>query len=204
MENQKKDHWEKVYQTKNIEEVSWYQPKPETSLNLIQEAGLPLTASIIDIGGGDSFLVDHLINLGFEDITILDISETALNKAKERLGARAEKIKWIVADAASFEPKEQYDIWHDRAAFHFLTKEEEVNHYVKAVGKAIRPGGVFILGTFSEDGPKKCSGIEIQQYSESSMEEKFGKFMKKEKCIRIGHQTPFNTSQDFIFCRFRK
>jgi SAM-dependent methyltransferase len=205
MENQsRKDHWEKVYQTKNIEEVSWYQPKPEISLSLIKDAGLPLSAKIIDVGGGDSFLVDHLIDLGYEDITVLDISETALSKAKKRLGKKAEGVKWIVADAASFEPTEQYDIWHDRAAFHFLTQEHEINHYVNVVEKAIKPGGVLILGTFSEDGPKKCSGLDIQQYSESSMAEKFGKILQKEKCMHIGHPTPFNTSQEFIFCVFRK
>lgn len=199
----RKSHWENIYKTKELQEVSWYQPTPETSLSFIKEFQIPVTAKIIDVGGGDSFFVDHLLDLGYQDITVLDISEAAIKRAKERLGERAEKIKWIVADAASFQTGEQYDFWHDRAAFHFLTEEKEINNYLKAVKSGLAPGGVLVIGTFSEQGPKKCSGIEIKQYSEASMSTLFGMHLHKIKCISIDHSTPFNTIQSFLFCSFR-
>lgn len=199
-----KKHWEKIYQSKQINEMSWYQQTPSISLNFIQQFGIPVTAKIIDIGGGDSLLVDHLLELGYQDITVLDISETAINKARERLGDSAIKIKWIVADVTSFVPAEQYDFWHDRAAFHFLTKEQEIDSYLDTANKSIKPGGILVIGTFSDQGPKKCSGIEIKQYSELSMSECLKKFFDKVDCITIDHQTPFNTIQNFIFCSYRK
>lgn len=146
----RKDHWEKIYQTKHIDEVSWYQPTPTTSLEFFEEFHIPLTAKIIDIGGGDSFLVDHLLDRGYCDISVLDISETAINRAKERLGENSQKVKWIVADASEFAPTEIYDVWHDRAAFHFLTKEAEVERYIDSLKKGLHADGLMILGTFSE------------------------------------------------------
>ena len=199
----RKSHWENIYKTKELKEVSWYQPTPEISLNFIKEFEIPVTAKIIDVGGGDSLFADHLLDLGYQDITVLDISEAAIKRAKERLGERAEKVKWIVADAASFQPKEQYEFWHDRAAFHFLTEQGEINNYLKAVKSGLAPGGVFVIGTFSEQGPKKCSGIEIKQYSEASMSNLFGNYLHKIKCISIDHSTPFNAIQSFLFCSFR-
>ena len=123
-------HWEKIYKTKQVNEVGWYQPVPLTSLQFLEQFNIPVTAKIIDVGGGDSFFVDHLLDLGYQDITVLDISETAILRAKERLGDAAAKVKWIVADAADFKPAEKYDFWHDRAAFHFLTRDSEVESYI--------------------------------------------------------------------------
>lgn len=125
---------------------------------------MPTTAKVIDIGGGDSFLVDHLLDLGYQDITVLDISEAAIERAKQRLGDNAKNIKWIVADAATFKPMEKYDFWHDRAAFHFLTDEQEISSYLQTAQENINPTGVLVIGTFSQQGPEKCSGIEIKQY----------------------------------------
>ncbi|MFN0201309.1 MAG: class I SAM-dependent methyltransferase [Bacteroidia bacterium] len=200
----RKNHWETVYSTKSLEEVSWYQPEPTTSLQFIKEFALPKTSKVIDVGGGDSFLVDYLLAEGFEDISVLDISETALEKAKKRLGEKAEKVKWIIADIATFVPTEKYDLWHDRAVFHFLTKEEEIQHYLEITQKNIAIAGILIIGTFSEVGPKKCSGIEIKQYSKDSMTDLFKHAFDPLKCISIDHNTPFNTIQNFIFCGFLK
>jgi SAM-dependent methyltransferase len=149
-------------------------------------------------------LVDHLLELNYQDITVLDISEAALEKAKKRLGEKANKVKWIVADIATFEPSEQYDFWHDRAAFHFLTREDEITNYIKSIKKGIKSTGVLILGTFSEQGPTKCSGIEIKQYSEVSMTDRLKNLFDKIKCITVDHVTPFATIQNFIFCSFKK
>jgi ubiquinone/menaquinone biosynthesis C-methylase UbiE len=205
MENfDRKKHWDNIYQTKQLNEVSWYQPTPEISLDFIKQCNVPTTARIIDIGGGDSFLVDHLLDNGYQDITVLDISEAAIERAKTRLGYRAEKVKWIVADAANFRPTEQYDFWHDRAAFHFLTKEQEISSYLGTAQRSIKPTGILVIGTFSEQGPKKCSGIEIKQYSENSMTERLKNFFEKIKCITTDHKTPFDTVQNFVFCSFRK
>lgn len=200
----KKAHWDKIYQTKSLNEVSWFQPKPETSLHFFNEFKVDTTASIIDIGGGDSLLVDHLLDLGYQHITVLDISATALERAKIRLGNRASLVKWIVADAATFVSEEQYDFWHDRAAFHFLTSEQEIEHYLHTVQQSIKPSGILVMGTFSEQGPTKCSGIEIKQYSEKSMSVLLTDFFEKIKCITVDHRTPFETIQQFIFCSFRK
>jgi SAM-dependent methyltransferase len=200
----RKKHWENIYQTKENKEVSWYQPIPVTSLNFLQQFNIPITAKIIDVGGGDSFLVDHLLDLGYQDITILDISELALDRAKQRLSDRATKVKWIVADAATFKPTEKYDFWHDRATFHFLTKDQEIENYVDTVQQSISTTGILVIGTFSELGPGKCSGIEITQYSETTMTNLLRKFFEKIKCITVDHRTPFDTLQNFIFCSFRK
>lgn len=199
-----KNHWEKIYQTKSLEEVSWYQPTPETSLAFIKQFDVPKTAKIIDIGGGDSFFVDHLLDLGYQDVTVLDISETALNKAKHRLNEKSNSVKWVVADAATFEPTEQYDFWHDRAAFHFMTKDSEIESYVNTVKQYIKPTGILVIGTFSEQGPKKCSGIETKQYSENSMVNHFQEYFEKIGCFTIDHRTPFDTIQNFVFCSFKR
>jgi len=200
----RKNHWENIYNTKELKDVSWFEPTPETSLGFFKQFNVPKSAKIIDIGGGDSFLVDHLLALEYSDITVLDISESALERAKTRLGNDALKVKWIVADAATFKPTEKYDFWHDRAAFHFLTQEHEIVNYLNTVQQSILPTGVLVIGTFSESGPKKCSGIEIKQYSEVSMTEKLNRFFEKIKCITVDHKTPFETIQNFVFCSFRK
>ena len=201
---ERKKHWENIYKTKQPDEVSWFQSTPETSLDFFKQFKVRKTAKIIDIGGGDSFLVDHLLDLGYKDITILDISEEAINRAKQRLGEKATNVKWVVADASSFKPTENYDFWHDRAAFHFLTEEEEISAYLETVKEYLNPSGVLVIGTFSEQGPKKCSGIEIKQYSEASMTERLQKYFEKIRCIHVDHKTPFDTIQNFVFCSFRK
>ena len=205
MENfNRKKHWETIYQTKELKEVSWYQPTPQTSLDFIKKFNISITSKIIDIGGGDSFLVDHLLELGFQDLTILDISEAAIERAKNRLGAKAKSVKWIIEDVLNFIPTEKYDFWHDRAAFHFLTKQEEIDSYVEKATSFIQKNGILVIGTFSDQGPKKCSGIDIKQYSEESLTNCFeGRFQKLE-CIYVDHHTPFETIQNFVFCSFRK
>ena len=198
-----KQHWESVYTTKALEEVSWYEEVPTTSLEFLSEAKLPLNAKIIDIGGGDSLFVDHLLKLGYKDITVLDISANAIKRAKKRLGNFADKVKWVISDATHFQPTETYDFWHDRAVFHFITQEQDISTYLSVIEKGFKENGILVVGTFSENGPKKCSGIEIKQYSESELIERFGKFIKV-KCLKTNHQTPFNTVQNFTFCSFKK
>lgn len=200
----RKKHWENIYQTKELKDVSWFQPTPETSLDFFRQFDVPKTAKVIDIGGGDSLLVDHLLEMGYKDISVLDISENAIERAKKRLGNKSENVKWIVADAANFKPTEKYDFWHDRAAFHFLTDEQEISNYLETAQQNITPSGVLLIGTFSEQGPKKCSGIEIKQYSETTMTERLKKFFEKIKCVTVDHKTPSDTIQNFVFCSFRK
>jgi len=199
----RKAHWENIYKSKQLNEVSWYEPTPETSLSFFREFNTPLDAKIIDIGGGDSLLVDHLLSIGYTDITVLDISEAALSRAKTRLGQRAAMVKWIVADAATFTPTEKYDLWHDRAAFHFLTNETDIAHYITTIKASLTNNGRLVVGTFSENGPKKCSGIEIRQYSEQTLSEKLQACFEKIKCLTVDHLTPFNTIQNFLFCSFK-
>jgi len=200
----RKNHWENIYSTKKLNEVGWYQPTPETSLNFIKEMKLPKTASIIDIGGGDSFLADNLLEIGYQNISVLDISKKAIERAKLRLGKKGENVKWIEAEITEFNPTETYDLWHDRAAFHFLTDENEIENYILSAQKGVSDSGNLIIGTFSTEGPKKCSGIEIRQYSESTLLNRFTSSFEKIKCLIIDHETPFNTTQNFIFCGLRK
>ncbi|AYZ13823.1 class I SAM-dependent methyltransferase [Chryseobacterium arthrosphaerae] len=197
-----KNHWENVYETKNPDQVSWTQAKPQTSLDFISSFGLGKEARIIDIGGGDSNLVDFLLQEGYENITVLDISSKALEKAKERLGDAAAKVKWIATDITAFEPAETYDIWHDRAAFHFLTNQEQVSKYIGIAEKSIT--GFMVLGTFSKNGPTKCSGLDIQQYDEESLSSEFESGFEKIQCLTEDHTTPFGTTQNFVFCSFKK
>lgn len=203
MEDQQK-HWNQVYENKKPTEVSWYEPMPETSLNYITECKLENEAAIIDIGGGDSFLAEFLLARGFKDITVVDISEKAIERAKERLGEKAEEIQWIVADAADFSPERQYDLWHDRAAFHFLTEAMHVQKYLSTLRKAVKPGGSVILGTFSETGPTKCSGLEVRQYSIKELQELFSEGFTPISCKNTDHDTPSGATQNFTFCSFRK
>ena len=200
----KKKHWETIYQTRNLTEVSWFQPIPETSLQFIKELNLPLNSKIIDIGGGDSYLVDYLLRMGYIDVSVLDISEASIRKAKTRLGNLSEKIKWICADVSNYHSNEKYDLWHDRAAFHFLNQEAEIKSYLKLLNGALNPGGLLVMGTFSKQGPTKCSGLAVKQYSEKSLSELFSEGLEKIKCRRVDHITPTNAIQNFIFCSFRK
>ena len=197
-----KQHWETVYENKTPEQVSWTQEKPEISLELIQEANLPKTAKIIDIGGGDSKLVDFLLEEGYQNITVLDISAKALERAKKRLGDKAKEVQWIVSDIISFQPTETYDLWHDRAALHFLTTKETIEKYASIVDKFVTKN--LIIGTFSKEGPTKCSGLEISQYDENGLVKIFENHFEKIKCLTTDHKTPFDTLQNFQFCSFRK
>ncbi|HXB41654.1 MAG TPA: class I SAM-dependent methyltransferase [Bacteroidia bacterium] len=201
MEN-RKSHWENIYSTKKANEVSWTQEVPETSLEFIRGFNCPKEATIIDIGGGDSKLVDNLLEEGYKNITVLDISEKSIECAKKRLGEKSKNVTWIISDINDFNPKEKYTIWHDRAAFHFLTTPEEIENYI---GKARQAAGNYlVIGTFSETGPKKCSGIEIKQYSGEQLENQLAKGFNKIKCINEDHVTPFNTKQNFTFCSFKR
>jgi SAM-dependent methyltransferase len=183
METETKTHWEKVFSTKVETEVSWFQPYPKTSMEFLEFFDLPLTANIIDVGGGDSHFVDALLEKGFKNIYVLDIAATAIEKAKKRLGEAANLVHWIVSDITDFTPKVQFDLWHDRAAFHFLTSEEKINKYVGITEQGVKKGGYLILGTFSEKGPEKCSGLEIKQYNEMSMSARFEVAFDRIKCI---------------------
>jgi 2-polyprenyl-3-methyl-5-hydroxy-6-metoxy-1,4-benzoquinol methylase len=197
-------HWDKVYGTREENEVSWFQPYPKTSIEFVELFHLPLDANIIDIGGGDSHFVDALLDKGYQNIYVLDISAKAIEKAKERLGKKAKEVNWIVSDVTQFKPPVQFDFWHDRAAFHFLTSEEDIYRYVSIAEDAIKKDCYLILGTFSENGPTKCSGLEIRQYSEASMSARFEINFDRIKCITEDHTTPFNTVQNFLFCSFIK
>ena len=201
MEN-KKQHWETVYSTKKPDEVSWTEVVPQTSLDFIREFNLPKTASIIDIGGGDSRLVDNLLAQGYENLAVLDISEKSIQRAKERLGAAAGKVKWIVSDILEFRPEQSYNLWHDRATFHFLTSGGQVNDYLHIAENVVSQ--YLIVGTFAQDGPEKCSGLEVHRYSEEDLTSAFDRQFRKRKCILTQHQTPFKTLQNFTFCSFAR
>jgi SAM-dependent methyltransferase len=204
METSYREHWENVFSTKPQNEVSWFQPYPKTSMELIDLFGLPADANIIDIGGGNSHFVDALLDKGYKNIYVLDISFNAIERAKQRLGHKASKVHWIVSDVTEFIPPVQFDLWHDRAAFHFLTDEENIYKYVSIAEDAISKNGFLVLGTFSENGPEKCSGLEIRQYSEASISTRFEVSFDRIKCVTEDHRTPFNTTQNFLFCSFRK
>lgn len=197
-----KNHWETVYETKNPDQVSWTQEVPKTSLNFIHFFEVDKAASIIDIGGGDSKLVDFLLDEGYENITVLDISGKALEKAKKRLGDKAEKVNWVVSDITGFDPPCHYDIWHDRATFHFLTTKEQISAYLDIARQSVT--GYMIIGTFSTNGPTKCSGLDIRQYDEEALTAELENGFDKLRCITEDHTTPFNTIQNFLFCSFKR
>jgi len=202
MKIDRKKHWETVYETKNPDQVSWTQEAPKTSLEFINSFGLKKTAKIIDIGGGDSKLVDYLLDQGFENITVLDISEKSLEKAQNRLKERANKVNWIVSDIIDFEPNMTFDVWHDRATFHFLTETEEIKKYTRTARNSVN--GFMIIGTFSHHGPKKCSGLAIKQYNEVELTSELKNGFDKIRCLNEDHITPFYTSQNFLFCSFKR
>ncbi|MCU1748030.1 class I SAM-dependent methyltransferase [Pseudomonas sp. 6D_7.1_Bac1] len=202
---QSKDHWENVYTTKTADEVSWFQEHAALSLKLIREAGVPLTASIIDVGGGASTLVDDLLANGYENVTVLDLSGAALATAKTRLGVQASSVQWQEANILETKlDSNAYDVWHDRAVFHFLTTAEERHAYVQAVLRAVKPGGLVIVATFAEDGPSKCSGLPVMRYDADELHAEFG-----EPFVLLGHEkeshhTPGGNEQKFVYCFCRK
>lgn len=201
---QSKDHWERVYSTKAVEAVSWYQPHAERSLALIRGTGVPDTASIIDVGGGASTLVDDLLADGYASLTVLDLSSTALEAARRRLGTRADAVRWLEGDVTTVQfPEHAFDVWHDRAVFHFLTGEEERRAYVANVLRSVKPFGHVIVATFADDGPTQCSGLPVVRYTAEGLHAQFGEAFSLLKQEREAHHTPFGTVQKFIYCHFR-
>ncbi|WP_333877570.1 class I SAM-dependent methyltransferase [Flavobacterium sp.] len=201
---ERKEHWENVFSTKTEKEVSWYQDYPKTSVDYITALHLPLDAKIIDIGGGDSYLMDALLDLGYTNLTLLDISAKAIERIKARLGEKAGKVTFIVSDILDFNPTEQYDFWHDRACFHFLTDAVQIQQYVAIVTNALHHKGNVLIGTFSDKGPKKCSGLDIKQYSQEHLRLLFEKDFELNGCFSEDHHTPFGTIQNFLFCGFKR
>jgi 2-polyprenyl-3-methyl-5-hydroxy-6-metoxy-1,4-benzoquinol methylase len=197
-------HWQNVYQTKGERDVSWFQESPRISLDLIRETGVKTAAPIIDVGGGASRLVDALLDAGFEQITVLDLSDKALATAKARLGARSAKVKWIAADVTTWEPPQLYDVWHDRAAFHFLTDPKDRAAYADRVLRAVRPQGHVIIGTFALNGPERCSGLPVVRYDAASLGTTLGPSFQLQESRTDAHRTPSGTIQPFQFSRFRR
>ncbi|MDQ2839543.1 MAG: class I SAM-dependent methyltransferase [Acidobacteriota bacterium] len=195
-------HWEKVYGTKPPDEVSWFRPHLETSLALIERVARDNpSASIIDVGGGASTLVDDLIERGYLNITVLDISEAALDVVQKRLGKVAESVRWLRADVAqSSLPARSFDVWHDRAVFHFLTTPEERLAYVRNVASAVKPGGHVIVSTFGPEGPTRCSGLDVMRYDAESLHREFGTHFRLVESSKELHDTPFGTTQQFLYC----
>ncbi|MDP4300403.1 class I SAM-dependent methyltransferase [Leptothrix discophora] len=196
-----KDHWERVYTHKAAEAVSWFQPHADTSLRLIGASAMPRSGALIDVGGGASTLVDDLLEAGYQDLSVLDLSASALAAAGKRLGARASLVRWIEADITQVElPRQVYDLWHDRAVFHFLTTETDRQAYVRQVRQAVKPGGHVIVASFAEDGPSQCSGLPVVRYSPDALHAEFGApftLLSHEEDV---HHTPFGTVQKFVYC----
>lgn len=202
---QSKEHWDNVYTTKATDAVSWFQEHAENSLKLIQQTGVPLTAAIIDIGGGASTLVDDLLAKGYSNLSVLDISSAALSTSQCRLGAKASNVNWVVADITNADiPAQSYDVWHDRAVFHFLTTAEDRQAYVQAVLRAVKPGGHVIVATFAEDGPLQCSGLPVMRYNSDELHAEFGEPFTLVHHEKESHRTPFGTAQQFTYCYCRK
>ncbi|MGJ4943319.1 class I SAM-dependent methyltransferase [Bradyrhizobium sp. HKCCYLS1011] len=197
-------HWQAVYTSKAETEVSWYQDNPATSLRLIRDANAAPASRLIDIGGGASRLVDALLAAGYRALTVLDISAAALEAARARLGAAGAKVEWITADVTTWMPQQRYDIWHDRAAFHFLTEERDRRAYVERMREAVVPGGQIIIGTFALDGPEKCSGLLVQRYDAQSLADTLGPSFELLDSCTEAHRTPWDSVQQFQFSRFRR
>lgn len=202
---QSKEHWEHVYTTKATDAVSWFQEHAEKSLQLIRATGLPLSAAIIDVGGGASTLVDDLLAEGYSNLTVLDLSAAALSAAKKRLGSGANLVNWMEADITKVELQiNAFDIWHDRAVFHFLTEPQDRVAYVQAVLRALKPGGHIIVATFAEDGPTRCSGLPVMRYSPEELHAEFGEPFALVQHEKASHQTPSGSVQQFTYCCCRK
>jgi 2-polyprenyl-3-methyl-5-hydroxy-6-metoxy-1,4-benzoquinol methylase len=199
-----KTHWEKVYRTKAPDAVSWYLPHLETSLALVKRTGASLTSSIIDVGGGESTLADDLIKRGYQNVTVLDISETAINVSKRRMGEAADHVHWLVADVLAMELKPiAFDVWHDRAVFHFLTTMEQRLAYVQNVARSVKRGGHVIVSTFGPEGPRKCSGLAVMRYDADSLHDQFGARFRLIESSQELHETPQGATQQFLYCYCR-
>ncbi|CAN0624488.1 Methyltransferase [Burkholderia multivorans] len=198
-------HWDAVYRSKKPDAVSWYQPHLETSLRLICDAAQDLSASIIDVGGGESTLVDDLLERGYRDLTVLDVSSTALEFSRSRLGARGAGVMWLEADITSVQlPESRYDVWHDRAVFHFLTETSQRKSYVRTLRHALKPAGCVVLATFGPQGPEKCSGLDVVRYDGQDLAAELGTGFELETSFLEEHVTPTQERQQFLYCTFRK
>lgn len=205
MDFDRRGHWENVYLTKSDQEVSWFREHLENSLKMIRATGVSPDAAVIDVGGGSSTLVDDLLAEGFVDVSVLDLSSAALERSKARLGRKAELVEWITGDVTSVSlPRARFDVWHDRAVFHFLTEPEDRKKYVELVSHAVKPGGHVIVASFGPDGPKKCSGLDVVRYDAESMHSEFGDGFELIRSVPEVHSTPFGTTQDFIYCYCRR
>lgn len=198
-----KDHWESLYAEKNPDEVNWYQSHPQYSLSLIDDTGIGTAAGIIDVGGGASTLVDHLLQAGYRDITVLDIARTAIERVQQRLGDLGQQVTWIEGDVTGYSPDRSYDIWHDRAVFHFLTLDSDRNAYLEALHNTLKPGGQAIIATFSDIGPLQCSGLDIMRYNPGSLSLALGTQLQLVETLTEEHRTPGGGLQQFVYCRFR-
>ncbi len=201
-----KTHWDALYKTKAPNETSWYQEHPSKSLELIKATGIgQREGMLIDVGGGASTLVDRLLSDGFQRITVLDISPEALQQAKTRLGTRAECVTWIEGDITQvILPYHLYDLWHDRAVFHFLISPDDRQHYLRTLNDAVKPGGHAILAAFALDGPPQCSGLEVMRYDPETLSEALGRGFRLVESAYEEHQTPSGAHQRFVYCRFRR
>jgi SAM-dependent methyltransferase len=197
-----KSHWEQVYAEKKPAEVSWYQSHPQHSLSLIGDSGIGTAASIIDVGGGAATLVDHLLETGYRDITVLDIARTAIERVQQRLGDRSQLINWVEGDVTSYSPGQQFDIWHDRAVFHFLTLAHDRECYLKTLHKALKPDGQVIIATFSDSGPSQCNGLDIVRYTPATLSHTLGREYRLVETLTEEHHTPEGGLQQFVYCRF--
>ncbi|PWB49113.1 MAG: SAM-dependent methyltransferase [Nitrosomonadales bacterium] len=202
MSNDRKAHWENVYSTRRPHEVGWYQAYPEIPLHLIASTGVGRNAAIIDVGGGASNLVDALLENGYSDVTVLDLSSAALEAAKARLGQASSQVKWLADDITCFTPPRQYDVWHDRAVFHFLTEAADRQRYMEAARAALPPGGHLIMATFALDGPSQCSGLDVVRYSPESLRREAGAGFTLAESFGGLHITPSQGKQSYTFCRF--
>ena len=200
----KQKYWNTIYQGKPTRELGWFQEDPAISLDLITSSGISKNASIIDIGGGDSFLVDRLLELGYSDITVLDLSESAIERGRQRVGKKGSEVKWVCADILDFNINEKFDLWHDRACFHFLTEKSDSQIYFSKVKQYVAEKGTVVLGVFSKTGPKKCSGLPIQQYDSTSIKQHFKPDFHLEKNMEVTHITPSLVNQNYVFCRLKK
>lgn len=199
----RQSHWEEIYRTKSPMQTSWYAPHLQTSLDWICEAVPDRTASIIDVGGGESTLVDDLLSAGYRDVTVLDVAAAAVEKARARLGADGSGVRWIAGDVTEIAlPGSRFALWHDRAVFHFLTAPEQRTAYVRQLTASLKEGGHVILATFGPEGPQKCSGLPVRRYSADLLSKELGPRFHLEKSAIIDHQTPFGTMQQFLYCRF--
>lgn len=202
---QSRAHWELVYSTRDADAVSWYEPHADLSLQMIHAAGIPTTAAILDVGGGTSILVDDLLAAGYSDITVLDLSAAALDAVRERLGTNAAQVNWIQADVTQVQlPVRAFDVWHDRAAFHFLTDPRQRRLYVQQLIHALKPAGHVVLATFAEDGPTQCSGLPAMRYRVDQLATELGECFILVRHQQAAHHTPFGTTQQFTWCHFRK